>query len=94
MFCNYRYELSVENQMVFKGNRIVVPATLQHTILRRRHEGHMGLEKMTPNQNGTTTPGSNDSGKYATQPLNGSTDIEHYITKSGHISKPTSRYYY
>ena len=46
MFWNYRDELSVENQMVFKGDRIVVPATLQHTILRHLHEGHMGLEKM------------------------------------------------
>ena len=46
MFWNYRNELSVENQMVFKGDRIVVPATLQHTILRHLHEGHMGLEKM------------------------------------------------
>ena len=46
MFWNYRDELSVENQMVFNGHRIVVPVTLQHTIMRHLHEGHMGLEKM------------------------------------------------
>ena len=46
MFWNYRDELSVENQIVFKGDRIVVPVTLHHTILRHLHEGHMGLEKM------------------------------------------------
>ena len=46
MFWNYRDELSVENLMVFKGDRIVVPATLQHTILRHFHEAHMGREKM------------------------------------------------
>ena len=46
IFWNYRDELSVENQMVFKGDRIVVPVTLQHTILRHLHGGHMGLEKM------------------------------------------------
>ena len=32
--------------MVFKDHSVVVPATLQHTILRHLHEGHMGLEKM------------------------------------------------
>ena len=46
MFWNYRDELLVENQMAFKCDRIVVPATLQHTILRHLYEGHMGLEKM------------------------------------------------
>ena len=32
--------------MVFKGYMIVVPATLQQTILRHLLEGYMGLEKM------------------------------------------------
>ena len=32
--------------MVFKGDMIVVPATLQRSILRHLHKGHMGLEKM------------------------------------------------
>ena len=47
---------------------------------------------VTASQIATTTPGSNDSGKNDTQPSNGSTDNEHYVTKSGRISKPASRY--
>ena len=46
MFWNYRDELSVENQMMFKVDRIVVTVTLQLTSLRHLHEGHMGLEKI------------------------------------------------
>ena len=42
---------------------------------------------VTPSHIATTTPGSNDSGKNATQPSNGSTENEH-----GRISKPAYRY--
>ena len=47
---------------------------------------------VTPSHIATTTPGSNDSVKNATQPSNGTTENEHYVTKSGRISKPASRY--
>ena len=47
---------------------------------------------VTPSHSATITPGSNDNGKNATQPSNGSTENEHYATKSGRISKPASRY--
>ena len=46
---------------------------------------------VTPSHIATTIPGSNDSGKNATQPSNESTDNEHYVTKSGRISKPASK---
>ena len=47
---------------------------------------------VTPSHIAITTPGSNDSGKNATQPSNGSTENKHYVTKSGRIYKSASRY--
>ena len=45
-YWNFRDELSVENQLLFKGDRVVIPKIIQPEILRRLHEGHMGIEKM------------------------------------------------
>ena len=45
-FWNFRDELSVENQLLFKGDRVVIPSTLQPEILKHLHTGHMGTEKM------------------------------------------------
>lgn len=38
-------QLTVVDDLVFKGNRIVVPTVLQPEILKRLHTGHMGMEK-------------------------------------------------
>ena len=45
-FWNFRDELSVENQLLFKGDRVVIPSTLQPEILKHLHTGHIGTEKM------------------------------------------------
>ena len=45
-YWSFRDELSVQNQLLFKGDRVVIPKTLQPEILRRLHEGHMVIEKM------------------------------------------------
>ena len=45
-FWNFRDELSVENQLLFKGDRVVIPSTLHPEILKHLHTGHMGTEKM------------------------------------------------
>ena len=45
-FWNFRDELSVENQLLFRGDRVVIPYTLQLKILKHLHTGHMGTEKM------------------------------------------------
>ena len=34
-YWNFRDELSVENQLLFKGDRVVIPKTLQPEILKR-----------------------------------------------------------
>ena len=44
-YYNYREELTVENQLVLKGSRIVIPRALQKNMLERIHESHMGMVK-------------------------------------------------
>ena len=41
----FRDELAVENGLVLKGPRIVIPRTLTPMILTKLHEGHQGVEK-------------------------------------------------
>ncbi|PIK38385.1 hypothetical protein BSL78_24770 [Apostichopus japonicus] len=41
----YRDELSVEDGLIIKGDRIVVPKTMQKDILRKLHEAHQGITK-------------------------------------------------
>lgn len=38
-------QLTVVDNLVLKGNRIVLPTVLQPEILKRLHTGHMGMEK-------------------------------------------------
>lgn len=33
------------NDMIFKGEKIIIPATLRAELLSRIHAGHMGVEK-------------------------------------------------
>lgn len=41
----FRDELSVENGVITKGDRIIIPRELQKRILEKIHEGHQGMEK-------------------------------------------------
>ena len=38
-------ELSVNNDLLMRGNRIVIPPTLRQDMLERLHEGHQGITK-------------------------------------------------
>ena len=44
-FWNYREDLSMENGLVTKGTRLVIPSTLRSKVLEQIHEGHLGIEK-------------------------------------------------
>ena len=44
-FWNYREDLSMENGLVTKGARLVIPSTLRSKVLEQIHEGHLGIEK-------------------------------------------------
>ena len=42
-FWNNRAELSVAEDVIFKGTRIVIPRLLRKDVLLKIHEGHMGI---------------------------------------------------
>ena len=44
-FWNYREDLSMENRLITKGARLVIPSTLRSKVLEQIHEGHLGIEK-------------------------------------------------
>lgn len=44
-FWNFREDLTIEDGVIFKGDRIVVPATLRPGMLKTIHQGHLGMEK-------------------------------------------------
>ena len=40
-----RDELAVENGLIMKGDRLVIPLSLQAEVLSKLHEAHQGIEK-------------------------------------------------
>lgn len=44
-YYNIRAELSVVNSLLLRKNRIVIPQSLRPEMLKRLHEGHLGMEK-------------------------------------------------
>ena len=44
-FWNYREDLSMENGLITKGARLLIPSTLRRKVLEQIHDGHLGTEK-------------------------------------------------
>ena len=44
-FWNYREYLSMENGLITKGARLLIPSTLRKKVLEQIHNGHLGIEK-------------------------------------------------
>lgn len=44
-YWTYKTELTEVDNIVFKGNRFVIPSSMQKEMLRKIHEGHLGEEK-------------------------------------------------
>lgn len=44
-YWNCRAELTVVDDMIYKGSKIVIPKSLQKMMLEKVHEGHLGMEK-------------------------------------------------
>ena len=44
-FWNYREDLSIENGLIIKGARLLIPFTLRKKVLEQIHDGHLGIEK-------------------------------------------------
>lgn len=47
LFKNYKDELTVQNGLIFKGSRVIIPKSLQKKYLSLLHIGHPGIEAMT-----------------------------------------------
>ena len=44
-FWNYREDLSMENGLITKGARLLIPSTLRKKVLEQIHDEHLGIEK-------------------------------------------------
>ena len=44
-YWTFREELTVEDGLILKGTRIVIPAKKHEAVLKQIHEGHLGLNK-------------------------------------------------
>ena len=44
-YWNHRDELALQDGIIFKGRRVVIPPTLREDILKQLHYGHQGIEK-------------------------------------------------
>ena len=44
-FWTFREKLTIEDGLILKGTRIVIPSNKQDVILKLIHEGHLGLTK-------------------------------------------------
>ena len=44
-FWNYREDLSMENGLITKGARLLIPSMLRRKVLEQIHDGHLGIEK-------------------------------------------------
>ena len=43
-YLHHREELTVENGIIFKGDRCVIPLAMRADLLRKLHSSHMGIE--------------------------------------------------
>ena len=44
-YWSYKEELSMINGILFKGERMIIPAQMRKNILKQLHQAHMGIEK-------------------------------------------------
>ena len=45
MYWDYNSEMTVEDGLIFKGNKLVIPNTLRRMMLKIVHSSHQGIEK-------------------------------------------------
>ena len=43
-FWNNRDELTIQNGILFKGMKMVIPQALRHEMIKRTHSSHLGIE--------------------------------------------------
>ena len=45
VYWDYNSEMTVEDGLIFKGNKLVIPNTLRRMMLKKVHSSHQGIEK-------------------------------------------------
>lgn len=45
VYWDYKSEMTVEDGLIFKGNKLVIPNTLRRMMLKKVHSSHQGIEK-------------------------------------------------
>ena len=40
----FKGELTIQNGVIFKGERVVIPAALRSTMINKLHSSHLGLQ--------------------------------------------------
>lgn len=45
-FYKFRENITIDQQLLFMNDRLIVPKSLRLTILKKMHEGHLGMTKM------------------------------------------------
>ena len=68
LYWNFWIELSVENGLVTKSSRLLIPSTLRWKTLEQIHKGHQGIDKyMLKARDSVFWPGINDDIKEAVE---------------------------
>ncbi|KAK2154541.1 hypothetical protein LSH36_266g04051 [Paralvinella palmiformis] len=44
-YWNVRDEIHLEDNLLFVGERLIIPASIRNELLQQLHEGHFGIEK-------------------------------------------------
>ena len=44
VYYSFREELTVQDQVVFKGDRVIIPAAMRKEMVTLAHESHIGME--------------------------------------------------
>ena len=44
-YWNYRDEISIQDDIIFRGERVIIPRKIQHEMLQIIHGAHLGVEK-------------------------------------------------
>ena len=46
LLLDFRDEISLQDGLLFKGHRLIIPESLRSKAIQQIHEGHYGVEKL------------------------------------------------
>ena len=45
LYWPYKEEILLINRILFKGERLIIPASMKKAVLKQLHQAHLGIEK-------------------------------------------------